>query len=184
MQKWIFCLFIILFGGWNSPVVPDLNTDLLDWETRNLVWTDFKGKAHYGGWEAAVTSYKIGYRLSYRGWGYPRVDVFCQFIKSQSWVRRDAMTDDILKHEQKHFDLAEVYARKMRKAVREADLRDYPGRYIERRVEEIYQDIWNECSDMQDQYDHETRHGLEEEEQAIWDQHISDLLLAYAAYRR
>ncbi|MEM6724822.1 MAG: DUF922 domain-containing protein [Bacteroidota bacterium] len=184
MQKWIFCSFIFLFCGASDPVVSNLNSDLLDWETRNLVWEDFKGAARYGSWEAAVTSYKIGYRLSYRGWGNPRVDVFCQFVKSQSWVRRDAMTDDVLKHEQKHFDLAEVYARKMRKAVLDADLRDYPGRYIERRVEEIYQEIWQECSDMQDAYDRETRHGLEDDIQDEWDVQISELLLKFAAYRR
>lgn len=183
MRKLLLGLLIFSLCGWGYSGLETDNSDLLDWETRSLVWPDFKGQARYDGWEAAVTSYKIGYRLSYKGWGEPKVDIFCQFVKSQSWVRRDAMTKDVLNHEQKHFDLAEVYARKMRKRIEEAELRDYSARYIEYRVEKIYQEVWNECSRAQDRYDDETRHGLNANDQEEWDALISDLLLRYAAYR-
>ncbi|PYP08271.1 MAG: hypothetical protein DMD59_12700 [Gemmatimonadetes bacterium] len=87
---------------------------------RPLAWRDFQGSPPSEGSEGAKTSYTL-----YSGWKC-RGDVFefrviAGFRPRQSWVKAIVLNDSmqrrtILRHEQTHFDLAEVHARRMRRA--------------------------------------------------------------------
>jgi len=46
----------------------------------------------------------------------PKPIVHCYFVKNESWIRIDSKNEKTLAHEQLHFDIYEVYARKIRKA--------------------------------------------------------------------
>ncbi|MEM7105449.1 MAG: hypothetical protein AAF502_20095 [Bacteroidota bacterium] len=145
------------------------NNNLLEWQTRKLNWSDFQGRPAYYSSNAALTSYQIGFTYDYKGGNEITFIVKCQFIKSESWAKRVAKTDYILNHEQKHFDLAEVYARKLRKKLSQADFRGMKLREIDRIIDRMYDDNWRALTKAQDDYDGDSEHGIDRTEQRRWD---------------
>ena len=140
------------------------------WSARRpLVWSDFQGSPPSEGSEGAKTSYTL-----YSGWKC-RGDVFefrviAGFRPQQSWVKAIVLSDSsqrrtILRHEQTHFDLTEVHARRMRSAfrdlVRPCALSDAE---LSAMAERLSQDEKAE----QRRYDAETNHGLLADKQAGW----------------
>ena len=66
---------------------------------------------------AALTGTNIKFDFSYSSETGFKYHITCQFDKNSSWGR--VKTDYILSHEQGHFDIAEIYTRKLCKAFRE-----------------------------------------------------------------
>ncbi len=147
----------------------------IDWNgSEQLTWNDFRGQApglssHV---KVAATNYEIGYEYTMIDNDF-HFDVTCQFVPALSWVRESGKTDYILKHEQKHFDLAEVYARKLRKELGEANI---TLRNHQSKINEIYDEVWMECQKAQQEYDHATDHSINEEAQKKWDKKIQQKL--------
>jgi|ADGO01.1.fsa_nt_gi hypothetical protein len=94
------------------------NNSLIDWSaSRKLTWDDFKGPVDPESKNAALTTSSINIEFGYDGTGL-EYSIKCTFNKERSWVRiRNA---EVLAHEQGHFDLAEIHARKLNKATRRA----------------------------------------------------------------
>ena len=71
-------------------------------------------------------------------------------MKSKSWTKTN---DKIaLQHEQLHFDIAEVYARKIRKAFDSLNIKKCKTEYI---YNGIYIRLGKACEEYQDKYDSE-----------------------------
>ncbi|MFT7158712.1 MAG: hypothetical protein ACI8Q1_003746 [Parvicella sp.] len=109
----------------------------------------------------------------------PNYKITALFYSSKSWIN-DTSSNSLLKHEQLHFDITEVFARKMRKRVsllREAGITD----------DKIYLDeltrLYNECQEFQSKYDQETFSGLEETEQMNWEKRITKTLIEFYQYK-
>ena len=85
----------------------------------------------------------------------------------------------ILSHEQLHFNIAEVAARKLYQEIQL--LRDQPGD-VPRQVSDLFARINSDCDKMQQQYDEETAHGIKPEEQASWKKKVTEMLEQYPAY--
>jgi two-component sensor histidine kinase len=83
---------------------------------KRLSWADFKGPVNALSDEsAAATHCGIGFRVNNAGVsGKPEVVVYNAFYINKSWVRPDAKIAEILDHEQGHFDLCEIYTRRLR----------------------------------------------------------------------
>ena len=142
--------------------------------TRRLAWSDFRGRPPGSGPEVAKTAYALFYAWKCRGEAF-EFRVIATFRPRQSWVKTIALTDTLLRrsalrHEQTHFDLAEVHARRMRRyfdglsgACRKSDneLTQLAGRLI------------NDEKAEQQRYDAETNHGLRSEEQAAWNAEVA-----------
>src|SRR5262245_55636018 len=94
--------------------------DAIPWAAaRPLVWTDFKANAPTTGAEGAHTAYLIVYGSRCRGTTFQFLAT-AAFLPDQSWVKRvvlnnPAVNRRTLTHEQTHFNLTEVHARRMRK---------------------------------------------------------------------
>lgn len=136
---------------------------LIDWNaSRKLTWADFKGSPVKHSSNAALSSTSI--HFSY-GYGDKRFtySISCQFDKNRSWVR--VRTNYILSHEQAHFDIAELYARKLKRAISKY-------RYNENTVSDdlnnIYEDIMKQHHEAQSKYDKETDHSRNPEQQVFW----------------
>lgn len=136
---------------------------------RPLAWRDFQGSPPRGGPEGSKTAYSLSSIWQCRGKAFDfRVTV--AFRTQQSWVKAEVLSDSVqrralLAHEQTHFDLAEVHARRMRRAFRslsapcvrtDAELAALTDRFAEEEKTE------------QRRYDAETDHGLLAVEQAAW----------------
>lgn len=99
---------------------------------------------------------------------------------NQSWIYPIIATESLLKHEQGHFDICEISARKVRKEL----LKQYQEiGYV---TYEVYYEIIENEMDMlasyQDQYDFETYHGAETNKQKEWDKKIEKELLELEPY--
>lgn len=102
------------------------------------------------------------------------------FHEEKSWKDVKKMNDYILLHEQKHFDIAELFVRKFRKSVAEKikNSGDY-NRYFKA----IYDGISMDYKNFQMAYDRETRHGIDKEKQAEYNDLISEQLDNLKSYQ-
>ena len=107
-----------------------------------------------------------------------RYEVQCYFLPRESWTKtRD--NGYILHHEQLHFNLAEVHARRLRKALSEVPV-------TFRNASTTFHRLFREHNDNlradQAQYDLETHHSMNRDKQAKWDTLIPQWLKEVEAY--
>ena len=142
--------------------------DSIPWAaSRKLNWSDFKSTPDNNSSNAALTASKITFKYSYdsdKGFSYT---IGCVFEKNNSWGR--VKTDYILSHEQGHFDIAEIYARKLNKLLKGYK---FNSTTAQKEVPAMYQKIMNDLSAMQNQYDSETDFSRDKKEQAEWSARI------------
>lgn len=103
--------------------------------------------------------------------------VSTSFIPAKSWVKQDDTTAELLNHEQRHFDLWEVYARIFYKQLTES--KEFS--FSIRNVNILFRAIYNDCTEKQNTYDKETDHGRDPIAQQHWD-YIIDSKLAELSY--
>lgn len=153
------------------------NEDMLAWNaSKKLTWSDYKASPNPNSDAAASTTtyLTISYNISSTDFNYK---IESRFSRSRSWGLHK--TPYILSHEQGHFDIAEIFARKLHKKMIDYrfDKKDY-----EKDLKKIYQDILDEKKEMQDDYDRETNHSINKEKQEGWLKKIAKLLEEYADY--
>lgn len=152
------------------------STTIIPWSNNlNLEWSDFKAKPNLNVYAFAQTTYKIEiFPLEVQVdennniQNYQSLHVIAQFYKDQSWVYKES--DFLLKHEQLHFDIAGLFALKINeefKTLINKNEANFDAYFT------IYKRLWKDCLDMQKQYDSETDHGQNIEENAIWIEQIS-----------
>ena len=89
---------------------------------------------------------------------------FSFFDIEQSWASKRSKY--ILKHEQKHFDITEIYSRKFKKKIMELDFSSQP---IDSLISQTYTYYEKKLGEIQYRYDNETGHGTNKEAQTSWD---------------
>ena len=140
-----------------------------------LKWSDFKGKAEQNSRIAAVTASGISYKFSsHERDGYFEVDftVDTFFYPDQSWYHPEKCDDLVLSHEQLHFDISELFARKMRKQMAETRFTEN----VKAEVKAIYHQILKDLAAFQDRYDTETNYSMNREAQLVWNKSIRESL--------
>lgn len=161
-------------------------SDTLNWsDDVKLRWDDFQSrekiKTDYAAFTYTIIT--LNYSLTHSGGAYqPKFTVKCAFQRSRSWVDRNepaAMTAEILAHEQLHFHIAEITARKLRKALTS---KHYTKNYA-REINAIYERELNAGEEMQQSYDRESEHGINDATQKRWAEKVPKLLQSLAAYR-
>lgn len=143
---------------------------------RKLEWTDFKGDVPItaASRTAAVTKCGIAIETSTTTSSLPgRVYVHNAFDTRGSWVRPEQRHADVLQHEQGHFDLCELYTRIMRQRFSKSMLRVDNLQAV---VRDIYGRTMREYTDRQQQYEQETKHGIDAEAQLKWGNKIGEEL--------
>lgn len=84
-------------------------------ENRKLEWKDFKGVPKPRGPEAAVTASRTAILMKESGKGEIILTITTEFNSNLSWVRTGYELPYLLNHEQLHFDMQELYTRKLKK---------------------------------------------------------------------
>lgn len=137
--------------------------DFIKWnENRKLTWEDFKAPPIKMGSTAAMTTTHLGFSYNVVN-GKITYKIDCQFEKNKSWGL--VKNDWILKHEQGHFDIAEIFARRLNKAV---------GNYqfnkstFQKDLDAIYKSVVDEKEKIQQQYDDETDYSRNKAKQEEW----------------
>ena len=169
-----FSLAIIIFL---KTFFPAQDNSLIDWKAgEKLSWSDFKKAPDPSSPNAALTSTIINYDFGYNSVDGLKFHIHCQFNKNNSWGR--TKTDYILSHEQGHFDIAEIFARKLNKAFKEYT----PTSNIKKDINKIYVDIVHQYEARQKNYDKETNFSINKPQQEEWLKKISDELKETEAY--
>ena len=134
-----------------------------------LDWKDFKAKAQKNRGMAAETYTNTKMSMSYEnGKFYWNVD--CYFDPKFSWVIPEKKSEDLLKHEHLHFDIAELNARQIRRDLEALDLKSIDD---SKKIQTTFQKGLDDLARMQKQYDKETNHGLLDGKQSEWNKRIS-----------
>lgn len=144
-----------------------------------LKWDDFKGTPDTPSKYGAVSRPGIKYYLSANEDSF-NVRVICFFIKSKSWSKLKS-SDTLLMHEQIHFDIAELFARKLRKAFAE-----YKFNYatVGKDIDKLFLLNKQERAKMDTLYDKETDFSRNRKQQLLWNKKIKpelDKLKKYAS---
>jgi len=148
-------------------------------ENKALTWEDFKGRADKKSEYAANTTSGFTYNASMVG-DSMKVVLPTTFSPKESWVKKKKKSDHLLKHEQLHFDITELYVRKMRKEIlsQKFTLKKY-----ERNVSKILKKYSKESSAFQNKYDRETKHSINVAEQDRWNSLVEKSLKTLDAYK-
>lgn len=146
---------------------------------RPLTWEDFQGRPPTGGPEGAKTSYVLYSVWQCRGPAF-EFRVIVAFRPRESWVKAVVLDESeqrrtVLGHEQTHFDLGEVHARRMRLAF--ADLAG-ACRKTDAELGALADRVGREEKEEQRRYDAETNHGLLAAQQEAWTLHTRGRLAA------
>jgi hypothetical protein len=166
VKPWLL-LFCFAFA---SALTQD--SDAIPWEAgRKLRWEDFRGTPPNAKKVAATTASGISYSYQTRGTpGQYRLDyeVTAYFYPHKSWYHRDICDSVVLSHEQLHFDITELYARRMRTLLE----RERFGPNVKAEVRRIFKRLNRELSEFQARYDRETDFSRDREAQGRWNDEI------------
>jgi hypothetical protein len=151
--------------------------------TQKLTFGDFKKTIPGNTVEAACTVWSINIS------NQPKqvqdtfyMDVEALFSKSQSSKssKKESLTETVLAHEQGHFDIAELYARILRKDLQAAHFKD--AQEFFKKVQSLYNKDFSEGNKYQLEYDKETNHSMNAEGQQRWEKKIAEQLQEYSTY--
>lgn len=171
-MKKIFVISIMMVISLTSfaQLSKRMAQDTLVWKSDSMLTKeDFKAK--HGGSNAGSTSSFI--------YLYPKEKnatvnfiVEAIFLKSKSFLKEESPY--IIKHEQLHFDISELYARKLRKAIADKDFKKVNK--IVDVIQQLYNKITSEWQREEAKYDNDTEHGMNAAKQQVWNENIAKQL--------
>ncbi|NND78670.1 MAG: DUF922 domain-containing protein [Maribacter sp.] len=140
-----------------------------------LTWEDFKGKSPNNDRAAATTASGISYQFSTSALnGEIELDyeVNTFFYPQKSWYQPSLCDSLILSHEQLHFDISELYARKMRSRLASTSF----TQNVKAEVKEIYKEVLQELQEFQNLYDDQTNFSRDVDQQLMWNKKVREAL--------
>lgn len=173
-----FVLFVLLVN-----LTPSDYDGMIFWqEHRAIDWTDFKGVPNLTSPYDAEANSGVRYTYTFATRGSTtqvNFEVHSFFNAEQSWIKSQKQTDFLLEHEQLHFDISELHARKLKKAFGEYQFSKSPKKEIEK----IFNKINKERAEMQVKYDHESDHSKNKLAQAKWKTFVKAELSTLSRYQ-
>lgn len=178
-----FYYFLILLLASSLCSAQNANEKIVWNKDSPLKWNDFKGIPLQSNPYAANTNSGMSYTWNYSTkTGTPALEhqVYSNFYPQLSWVKEIQNKDYLLAHEQLHFDISELHARKLRKALNEYEI----SRNVRRDLQKIYEAIEAKRVLMQKQFDKETKHSKISEEELRWRNYVAIELKKLESYSR
>ena len=134
--------------------------------TKQLKWSDFQNPVKPTKEQdvVAITSTGINYLVSQQKGSPNKVQLHISAVFSQknSWKNSEGLTKEALDHEQGHFDIAELYARKIKAEVSKKIITKSD---FDKNFKALYDRYYSEYLQFQKKYDVETNRGLNTEQQ-------------------
>lgn len=148
---------------------------------RNLEWKDFECKKtniHAEG-VVAISATNVNYYIIKYTEDTLVLQIFAEFYKNESWKNTEwKLNEYLLKHEQIHFDITELYARKFRKELARIQI----NKTELDKISDLDAKITKELQTIQDIYDDETNHSILKSKQTEWEIKISKQLKQLELY--
>ena len=172
---------VLLLSVTSSVVAFGQNTackNCMEWSAaRPLTWDYFEGRAVSSSPHKAVTDSGLSISFNCED-GKAVVGITCYFSKDGSWTKVTD-SDHLLAHEQLHFDITELFARKLRKLI--ADL-GTDCQLVNKRIEDLYDKNYQAYARYQQRYDSETQHSIKTDQQKQWAEQVALELKALEAF--
>lgn len=151
--------------------------NLLTWQQNSpLKWKDFSGAPIDDSHFDAETFGDVKYSYTFKSLKEFEFDVQATFDRNASWIRKQSQSRMLLKHEQVHFDIAQLYAFKLKEAFTNFV---YTSNFKEE-ISNLAKLMSLEYHSMQALYDKETNHSTIAPQQKRWEKFIRNELKAYA----
>jgi hypothetical protein len=162
-----FILFFII-------VAAHAQTEKKLWNANDpLQWSDYHGRPDKRSPFSAYTYFGLDYSYLRKGNGPYQFtfEVSSYMNKALSW-KRGTPSENLLKHEQLHFDIAEYFVRQL---LISFGNHTYTSNYkVE--IAQVQQQIASLRRGVEELYDKQTIHSTNREMQAKWDTYVADLL--------
>lgn len=137
----------------------------MEWASaRRLSWGDYTGPANGKSKFSAMSTCAIAFQLNGKG-DTVHVTVKSLFYPGKSWVKQKDKSDALLAHEQLHFDITELYARKLRKEVLGMKL---SARTAQKQLMSVYKKNFKALTKTQTRYDAQSKHSINKAKQQAW----------------
>lgn len=177
--KFQLSLVIIAFISFSFNSAFQKEDTVIYWQTdRKLTWDDFQGEVPTNTNLSAMSHTGMEHNYTFKN-NILEIDAQCSFEKLKSWSKINNRTDALLKHEQGHFDITEIYIRKFRKQITEIE---FNSKNIHEKFENNMRKINSEYNNCQNLYDKETNHHINQKKQAEWEEKIANDLKELEAY--
>ena len=176
----IILFFYCVLCSFQTIAQTQSNIDTIYWTpSYKLKWEDFQAKPDSNSKFKAVTAASINYTITNdeKSFSYK---VSCVFYKKRSW--RLSNENILLQHEQGHYDLAELFARKMRLAFKKYKFSN-PAT-VKNDIKKIATTIRAERDRINVLYDKETNFSINKKKQLYWSNKIKAELKALEAYSK
>ena len=161
---------------------PKIYETQIAWnENRRLAWNDFKGEPDTENYPntLALTNSGFGFESSINPFKASKIIVRNSFNTFKSWGLTEHQNDYVLKHEQLHFDITEIFTRKLRKAISDNNL---TSKDIDR-ARALFNSTFQDYKLFQDRYDDDTKKGEKKDTQEKWEAIVEIELAKYEAFK-
>lgn len=179
----IFACSVVPIAAGAGRLPAPQTADPISWSAmRQLDWRDFRAKAP-GDLQGARSVLSYNYRVGCRD-AQLHFSVTALFLPDQSWVAYRIVSSGLasrvgLRHEQTHFDLKEVYARRARKMFAELATRCPRS---DDDLNALAERVFRDEAAIQRRFDIETRSGENEAKQIEWEKRVAAGLDALKAF--
>ena len=166
----VVLLLLVLSAVFFSFYQTSNEDDKIYWDAgKRLAWNDYKASPDYNDTSnSALTFYGISSVIKTKK-DTAAFQIKSMFDIQKSWVKPEDKTDTLLHHEQGHFDIAEVYARKLKKTVHDYTFKKAT---LGTDFNTIYKKNSEALNTQQGIYDEETDHGRIFAKQKEWNEKI------------
>jgi hypothetical protein len=159
------CIILLIPDIW---VHNYINFNKKVWRSDETIeWSDFKATPDSSSKYAAYINSNLIYKIN-EVYNYPQVVVSAMMMPDESWTKTK-LNASLLKHEQIHFSITEIYARKFENINSHWPL-------IPVIIEDSLTKISMEHYLLDSLYDSETNHSLNVAKQLEWDKKVEKLL--------
>jgi hypothetical protein len=180
---WTQCLLAILLAavpgfcaarGAPPVAAAQISTDTLHWRPGyKLRWSDFQGTPEPLSSATAVTFSGLVPQVRYLSDSVVEVTIIAVFYRKESWEKSLFRSPEALSHEQGHFNITEVFARRATAAFRQYK---YNRKTVQEDLNGIFDTFVREKNETQQRYDDETSCHRNEGKQREWDRRIAEWL--------
>lgn len=153
------------------------------WEKGSkLKWSDFKGKPKSDTMKSAMTSSGIKFKVRSADGGKGKMklifSIAAKFSPQRSWVRPGKESKYLLAHEQIHFDIAELFARRLRKNLTQA----YLSNSFQTEFKDVYYSTLQDMEQYKKRFNKATEYSRNKEYHKEWAEKIEKELKDYSKF--
>lgn len=153
---------------------------VLEWSPAiRIGWDDFKARRKLSPGFGIASTYSDFEYATIREKGVEAIRIQVRFYCDKSWKNAWYTFEDVLAHEQLHFDINELFARKFHQ---EIVLLKQNKKLTKSKVRDEYKRLQEECNSYQDRYDDDTGHSTNGYQQRLWNKKIGEELRNLEAF--